>query len=87
MNETHCLMVIHPCAKYGKPMSIQKKSFWPDTKTCQKPYKFDLKVKEQGHIWIMKVLDTSSHGKSEELGYKLVWPKHPFLMGAIICIT
>ena len=21
----HSLMVIHPCAKYGKPMSIQKK--------------------------------------------------------------
>ena len=62
MYATHCLMVIHPCAKYGKPMSIQKKSYGPDTKTCQKPYKFEFKVKVQGHIWIMNVLDTSSHG-------------------------
>ena len=27
----HCLIVIHPFAKYGKPMSNQKKSYWPDT--------------------------------------------------------
>ena len=38
-------MVIHPCAKYGKPMSNEKKSYVPNTKTCQKPYKFDLEVK------------------------------------------
>ena len=25
MYATHCLMVIHPCAKYGKPMSNKKK--------------------------------------------------------------
>ena len=25
MYATHCLMVIHPCAKYGKPMSNHKK--------------------------------------------------------------
>ena len=36
-------MVIHPCAKYDKPMLIQTKVMGPDTKTCQKPYKFDLK--------------------------------------------
>ena len=39
-----------------------KKSYGPDTKTCQKPYKFDLEVKVQGPIWIMNVRDTSSHG-------------------------
>ena len=41
-----------------------KKSYELDTKTCQKPYKFDLKVKDQGRIWIMNVRDTSSHGDS-----------------------
>ena len=29
-------------------------------KTCQKPYKF--KVKVQGRIWIMNVRDISSYG-------------------------
>ena len=38
------------------------KSFGPDTKTCQKPYKIDVEVKVQGRIWIMNVRDTSSHG-------------------------
>ena len=32
------------------------------TKSCHKPYKFDLEVKVQGCIRIMNVLDTSSHG-------------------------
>ena len=58
MYTTHPLLVIDPCAKYGRPMSKQKKSYGPDTKTCQKPYKFDLEVR----IWIMNVRDTSSHG-------------------------
>ena len=58
----HLLMVIHPCAKYGKPMSNKKNSYGPDTKKCQKPYKFDLEVKVQGRIWIMNVRDTSYHG-------------------------
>ena len=62
MYMTHLLKVIHPCAKYGKPMSIQKKSYGLDMKACQKPHKFDLKVKVQGRIWIMNVRDTSSHG-------------------------
>ena len=31
-----------------------------NTKSCHKPYKFDLEVKGQGHIRIMNVLDTSS---------------------------
>ena len=62
MYATHCLLVIHPCAKYGKPISIQKKSYGPDRKTCQNPYKFDLKVKVQGRIWVMNIRDTSSYG-------------------------
>ena len=33
-----------------------------NTKSCHKPYKFDLEVKGQGHIRIMNVLDTSSLG-------------------------
>ena len=61
MYSTHPLLVIDPCAKYGRPMSNQKKSYRPDTKTCQKPYKFDLEVKVQGRIWIMNVHDTSSY--------------------------
>ena len=61
MYATHCLMVIHPYTKYGKPMSNQKK-LWTGQETCQKPYKFDLKVKVQGRIWIMNLRDTSSHG-------------------------
>ena len=32
-----------------------KKYYGPDTKTCQKTYKFDLEVKVQGRIWIMNV--------------------------------
>ena len=39
MCTSHHLMVIHPCVKYGKPFLNQKKSYGPDTKTCQKPYK------------------------------------------------
>ena len=61
MYVTHLLKMIHPYAKYVKPMSIQK-SYGPDTKTCQKPYKFDLEVKVQGRVWFMNVRDTSSHG-------------------------
>ena len=40
--------------KYGKPMSIQKK-LWAGHENMSKNYKFDLKVKVQGRIWIMKV--------------------------------
>ena len=32
-----------------------KNSYGPDTKTCQKPCKFDLEVKVQDHIWVMNV--------------------------------
>ena len=41
-----------------------KKSYGPETKTCQKPNtgKFDLKVKVQGGIWILNVRNKSSHG-------------------------
>ena len=65
---THPLMVIDPCAKYGMPMSKltevtgwtwrHDKSYELDTKTCQKPYKFDLEVKVQSRIWIMNVHHT-----------------------------
>ena len=85
MYATHRLMVRHPNAKYGKPMSNQpplhgwniadtalnsiqsinpnkpKKSYGPGTKTCPKPYKFDLKVKVQERILIMNVCNASSH--------------------------
>ena len=50
-------------AKYGKLMSSHKKVM-AGHKTCQKPYKFDLKVKIQGCIWIMNVRDTLSHGNT-----------------------
>ena len=43
-------------------MSIKKNRYGPDTKSCQKPYKFDLAVKVRGRIWIMNVRDTSSNG-------------------------
>ena len=36
----------------------------PDTKTCQKPYKFHLEVKVQGRIWIKIVRDTSSRDET-----------------------
>ena len=39
-----------------------QKSLVLDTKQCHKPYKFEFEVKVQGHIWIMNVRDTSSHG-------------------------
>ena len=32
-----------------------QKNYGPDTKTCQKPYKFELEVKVEGHIWIMSM--------------------------------
>ena len=90
-----CLMVIHPCVKFGMPMSKSKddltqtqihgeniisilrpkvlcqiwyefvkgqKSCGPNTKLCQKPYKFDLEVKGQHCIRIMNVCHTSFHG-------------------------
>ena len=52
MYATHRPVVIHPCAKYDKPMLIQTKVMGSDTKTCQKPYKFDLD-KVQDRIWII----------------------------------
>ena len=35
-----------------------KSSYGPDTKTCQKPYKFDIEIKVQGRIGIMNLRDT-----------------------------
>ena len=38
------------------------RSYEPNTKTCQKLYKFDPEVKGQRLIVIINVRDTSSHG-------------------------
>ena len=54
--------LIDACAKYGKPMSNIKNCYGPNTKTCQKPCKFDLEVKGQHCIGIMNLRNTSSHG-------------------------
>ena len=64
------IMNVRDISYYGdKPMwqiwwanVYPKKSYGPHMKTWQKPYKFDLKVKVQGRIWIINVPDTSSHG-------------------------
>ena len=51
-----------PMCKIWQANVKPKKSYGPDTKTRQKPYKFYLEVKVQGRIWIMNVRDTTSHG-------------------------
>ena len=43
MYATHCLMVIHPCAKYGKPMSIQKKVMGRTRKHVKNPINLTLR--------------------------------------------
>ena len=43
MYATHCLMVIHPCAKYGKPMSIQKKVMGRTWKHVKNPVNLTLR--------------------------------------------
>lgn len=55
-------IMIHTCAKHGKPMSKQKKSYGPDMKTSQKSHKFDIEVIVQCRIGIMNVREPSSHG-------------------------
>ena len=55
-------IMIHTCAKHGKPMSKQKKSYGPDMKTSQNSLKFDIEVIVQCRIGIMNVRETSSHG-------------------------
>ena len=60
MYATHRLMVIHPCVKYGKPMS--KKKLWAGHENMSSNLKFDNQVKNQGRIWFMNVRDTLSHG-------------------------
>ena len=62
MYTTLRLMVKHPCAKYGKPMSNHKNMMGRTRKHVKKLYKFYLEVKVQGPIWIINVRDTSSHG-------------------------
>ena len=49
MYATDRLIVIHLCAKYGKPMSI-KKSNGPDTKTCQKTINFTWRSKFKSYL-------------------------------------
>ena len=55
--------VIHACAKYGKPMTIQQKVMG-GKQNMSKPFKYDLKINVQGCIRIMNVCDTSSHGET-----------------------
>ena len=43
-----------------------------------KPYKFDLKVKVQGRIWIMNVRDTSSRGDICQIWLADVKPKRSY---------
>ena len=45
-----------------------KKSCGPNTKTCQKPYKFDLEVKVQVRIGIMNVLSYSKKKRNFKRG-------------------
>ena len=54
----HLLMVVDLCVKYGMPMSNQKIVMGRTQKHVQKPYKYDLKVKVQGRIWIVNVRAT-----------------------------
>ena len=42
-----------------------EKSYGPDTKTCQKPNKFECEVKVQVCIWITNVRVTSSYGDGQ----------------------
>ena len=61
MYVTHYPMVKHSCARYGITVNRQK-SCGPNTKPCQKLYKFDLEFKGQHHIRIMNKRNTFSHG-------------------------
>ena len=53
------------------------KNYGPDTKTCQKAYKFDLKVKGQHRMGIMNVHDTLSYSETPmcQIWYANVNPK------------
>ena len=53
---------IHVPNMVSRCQSKKKKSYGPDTKTCQKSHKFDIEVKGQCRIGFMNVRDTSSHG-------------------------
>ena len=50
------------CQKWYTNVNPKKKSYEPDTTTCQKPYKFDLEVKGKHCIGITNVRDISSYG-------------------------
>ena len=45
INAKRCLMVIHTCAKYGKPMSIQKKVLGRTRKHVKNPINLTLRSK------------------------------------------
>ena len=69
MYMSHLHMVIGPCAEYGK-----LNSNGPDTKTCQKPYKFDLEARSNldyectWHIiqWYTHVPNMVSHCQTKK---------------------
>ena len=54
------IMDVHDTTSYGDTPHVpnmvslcktKKKCYRPDSKTCQKPYEFDLEVNVQGRIW------------------------------------
>ena len=61
MYATHPTMVIHSRAKQRLTYVKGEKSWGPNTNPCHKPNTFDLKVKIQGWIRIINVLDTFSY--------------------------
>ena len=48
---THPLMVIYPCAKYGKPMS-NKKMLWAGHESAQIDGQMDRQTDRQGDFYI-----------------------------------
>ena len=60
MYTTHRTMLIHSCAKHSLTMSKDKITCGQNTKSCYKPYKFE--VKGQCRTRIIYVRDTLSHG-------------------------
>ena len=58
-----CTWPIVPWWYTHVPNNLKGQKIWGlNTKSCHKPYKFDLEVKGQRHIRIMNELITSSHG-------------------------
>ena len=81
MYTTHRLMVIHPCAKYGRPMSNQKKVMGRTRKHVKNPINLTLRSKFKVVSGFMNVRDTSSHGDTPNLvsqcqTIKKLWAGH-----------